>query len=81
MVGPTVSNSRWAAAEGIIDGQGWSLRVDAGTLQIESVGSNAYPDHSGRKHELDIPPDFQLFMTAVRQIAGESTVWIRPGAL
>ena len=74
---------RWQqryVAEGIIDGQGWSLRVGAGKLRIESEGSNAYPDDSGREHELEMPPDFQLFITAVRALAGESTFWIRPGA-
>jgi hypothetical protein len=44
------------------------------TACVSSVGpegSNAYPDHLGREHELDMPADFQLFLSAVSDLVGQ----------
>lgn len=64
---------RWRAryaAEGIVDGAGWSLRIAAGGRLVESSGSNAYPDRFGRKHELDMTDDFRVFLTALDELVG-----------
>jgi hypothetical protein len=60
--------SRYAAD--VIDGAGWSLRIVAGGREIESHGSNAYPDRLGREHEVDSTPDFEAFADAVGALVG-----------
>jgi hypothetical protein len=68
---------RWRAryaAEGIVDGVGWSVRIAAGGRLVESSGNNAYPDRFGREHELDMTDDFQAFLTAVSELVGHP-VW------
>lgn len=67
--------SRWRsryAAEGVIDGAGWSLRLGAGGRVIESQGSNAYPDRRGREHEMDWTPEFRAFVSALGDLVGAS---------
>lgn len=62
---------RWSEryrAEHIEDGMGWSLRLKAPGVHIESNGSNAYPDRRGREHEGAPPADFRAFMDAVSEL-------------
>jgi hypothetical protein len=64
---------RWQSryiAEGVADGSGWSVRVVDGTRVIESTGSNAYPDRSGKEHELDMTSDFRAFTDALGTLVG-----------
>ena len=64
---------RWRAryaAEGIVDGVGWSVRISAGGRLVESSGNNAYPDRFGRKHEIGMTDDFRAFLTAVGELVG-----------
>ena len=66
---------RWRAryaAEGIVDGVGWSVRIAASGRLVESSGNNAYPDRFGRKHELGMTDDFRAFLTAVGELVGQS---------
>ena len=45
---------RWRAryaAEDIVDGVGWSVRIAAGGRVVASSGTNAYPDRFGREHD------------------------------
>lgn len=68
---------RWRAryaADGIVDGTGWNVRIEAGGRVVESSGSNAYPDRFGRKHEVRMTDDFRAFLTAVSELAGHP-VW------
>ena len=68
---------RWRAryaAEGIVDGVGWGVRIAVGGRVVESSGSNAYPDRLGREHELDMTDDFRAFLTAVSELVGHP-VW------
>jgi hypothetical protein len=67
---------RWRSrymAEGVIDGEGWALRIAGGSLHVDSNGSNAYPDHLGFEHELDRPAAFEAFVRAVRELGGAVT--------
>lgn len=69
--------NQWRAqydAPGIADGLGWNVRIVAGGRQINSFGSNAYPDRSGRKHEGEITNEFQVFVTALGDLVGQR-VW------
>ncbi len=69
-----VGVGRWRSsyvAEGIVDGEGWGLRLVAGSARIESTGSNAYPDQSGREHEQERTADFQSFLSALYALVGE----------
>jgi hypothetical protein len=54
----------------VIDGAGYSLRIVADGREIESHGSNAYPDRLGREHEVDSTPDFEAFADAVGALVG-----------
>jgi hypothetical protein len=65
---------RWRsryAADNIIDGVGWSLRLVAGAFALEASGSNAYPDWRGREHELEMTEEFRAFRTALGNLVGE----------
>ncbi len=65
---------RWRpryAAEGVVDGDGWTLRLTAGDFRLTSSGSNAYPDALGREHELEMTKEFQLFRSALGNLIGE----------
>ena len=57
-------------AEGVQDGLGWSIRVVGGGREINSWGSNAYPDRNGNEHELDQPREFQAFIHALNVLVG-----------
>jgi len=59
-------------AEGVQDGLGWSIRVVGGGREINSWGSNAYPDRDGHEHELDMPSEFQDFTHALNVLVGVS---------
>jgi hypothetical protein len=61
-------------ADGVMDGTGWTLRLMSSGRQIEAFGSNAYPDRRGGKHDLEMPPEFGAFVTALNALAGQ-TVW------
>jgi hypothetical protein len=68
---------RWRAhyaAEDIVDGTGWSVRIAAGGRLVESSGNNAYPDRFGREHEPFMTDDFRVFLTAVSELVGHA-VW------
>lgn len=63
--------SRWReryAAEGVVDGNGWSLRLVAGSARLESEGSNAYPDRRGRESELEVTDAFRAFRSALEDL-------------
>ena len=65
---------RWRArysAEGIVDGNGWRLRLVAGAFALESTGSNAYPDRLGREHEGEMTAEFRALRTALGNLVGE----------
>ena len=57
-------------AEGVVDGGGYSLRLVAGDLVIESAGSNAYPDRRGREHEMEHTSAFSEFLDAIGALVG-----------
>ncbi|MDB4893386.1 MAG: hypothetical protein JWL61_5241 [Gemmatimonadetes bacterium] len=59
-------------AEGIVDGEGWSLSVASRDRAISSWGSNAYPDRNGREHETQRPAEFEAFLNALNVLAGVS---------
>ncbi len=62
---------RWReryAAEGVVDGNGWILRLVAGSLRVESEGSNAYPDRRGRESELEVTEAFRAFRSALEDL-------------
>lgn len=64
---------RWRArylAEGVVDGAGWTLSLVVDGRELHSVGSNAYPDHRGREHELEITPAFEAFVAGVGALTG-----------
>lgn len=61
-------------AEGIVDGTGWGLRVVSNGRQIQSSGSNAYPDRNGRKNDLGMTAEFRSFVTALNTLVGQ-TAW------
>jgi len=64
---------RWRpryAAENVVDGSGWRLRLLASGTKVESTGSNAYPDRHGFEHELDVPEEFEAFEAAIEALAG-----------
>lgn len=66
--------ARWRRqymAEGIVDGNGWSLRLGAGGRLITSTGSNAYPDVLGREHEGLMTSEFRAFLDALGDLVGE----------
>ena len=68
---------QWRAqynANGIVDGLGWNMRIVAGGRQINSFGSNAYPDRFGRQHDGDVTDEFQAFVTALGDLTGQR-VW------
>jgi hypothetical protein len=60
--------SRYAA--NVVDGVGWTLRLVAGSLTVESTGANAYPDGRGRKHELEMTAEFRALRAALGELAG-----------
>jgi hypothetical protein len=66
---------RWRGryvAEGIVDGNGWGLDLTtADGVRIESEGSNAYPDRSGREHEGDMTAEFRDFLSALGALIGQ----------
>ncbi len=57
-------------AENIADGVGWQLRLRADGGTLESGGSNAYPDRSGREHKGEQTPEFLAFMDALGDLVG-----------
>jgi hypothetical protein len=59
------------AAEGVVDGNGWSLRLVGGDFRLMSTGSNAYPDNRGGEHELEMTEAFQSFRSALGNLVGE----------
>lgn len=59
------------AAEGVVDGSGWSLRLVADEFRLTSHGANAFPDQFGREHELEMTEAFQSFRTALGNLVGE----------
>ncbi len=59
-------------AENVIDGEGWSIRIASPAREINSFGSNAYPDRSGHEHELEMPAEFLAFKAALNALAGVS---------
>lgn len=59
-------------AEGVVDGDGWSIRIATGAREVSSSGSNAYPDRDGDEHELDQPPEWTAFLAALDRLAGVS---------
>lgn len=59
-------------AEGVVDGEGWSIRVASPGREISAWGSNAYPDRDGHEHELDSPAEFRAFTNALNVLAGVS---------
>lgn len=63
--------ARWRAryaAENVVDGNGWSLRLEAGGVRVESEGSNAYPDRRGRESELEVTDAFRVFRSALQEL-------------
>jgi len=58
-------------AEGIVDGLGWGLRLEADGETIESEGSNAFPDRSGGEHENQVTDAFRVFTDALGDLVGE----------
>jgi hypothetical protein len=65
-------NEQYVAA-GVVDGEGWGLRVVSNDRQVESSGSNAYPDRGGRQHDLERTAEFQSFLAAVNALVGQSS--------
>ena len=64
---------RWRSryvADGVIDGNGWTLRLVAGGFALESMGSNAYPDVLGRKRDLMMTEEFRALQTALGNLVG-----------
>ncbi|HEX6909190.1 MAG TPA: hypothetical protein VF142_02295 [Longimicrobium sp.] len=64
---------RWRTrylAEDVVDGSGWTLSLVADGLQLHSAGSNAYPDHRGREHELEPTPAFEGFVAGAGALIG-----------
>lgn len=59
------------AAEGIVDGVGWHVRIAAGGWRLESTGSNAYPDRLGREHRGEMTVDFRGFLGAIGALVGQ----------
>jgi hypothetical protein len=65
---------RWRrryVAENIADGLGWQLRLRVAGGRVESEGSNAYPDRSGREHEGEPTPEFLAFVDALGDLVGQ----------
>lgn len=65
---------RWRsryANEDVIDGGGWSLTIEAGGLEVESNGLNAYPDSRGFQHGLERPESFQRFTAAIAVLSDD----------
>jgi hypothetical protein len=61
-------------AKGIADGLGWDLLLAADGRRIQSYGSNAYPDQSGRQHDGDFTDEFRVFVSALNDLTGRN-VW------
>jgi hypothetical protein len=74
----------WAAAETagvhnwrsryhahVMDGVGWTLRLEAGGRTLESQGSNAFPDRHGREHEVETDA-FRAFLDALGALVGQA---------
>lgn len=59
-------------AEQIADGEGWSIRLGSGLREINSWGSNAYPDRNGREHEAEQTAEWRAFKTSLNVLAGVS---------
>ena len=69
-----VGVNRWRSeyrADDIVDGLGWNLRLATSTREINSWGSNAYPDASGKPHKGDMTAEFSAFLAALDQLAGQ----------
>lgn len=67
--------ARWRAryaAENVVDGNGWSLRLEAGGVRVESEGSNAYPDRRGRESELEVTDAFRTFRSALQELVTDT---------
>jgi hypothetical protein len=65
---------RWRTqyvAEGVVDGDGWALRLVTGDFDLLASGSNAFPDARGREHELEMTEEFRLLRTAIGNLVGE----------
>ena len=68
-----VGVERWRdeyVAEGIIDGNGWSLTIEAGGDTRRSTGANAYPDYLGYEHEGGMTDEFRYFVDALGALVG-----------
>jgi hypothetical protein len=61
--------SRYVAPD-IVDGMGWSLTLKAGGFSVQSMGSNAYPDRLGRKHEGASTDEFRRLVAALDALSG-----------
>lgn len=59
-------------AENIVDGEGWTIRIASVGREINSSGSNAYPDRNGREHEAQPTAEWNAFKTALNVLAGVS---------
>ena len=58
-------------AEGIVDGMGWGLRLEAEGEIFESEGSNAFPDSFGGEHENQVTDAFRVFTDAIGELVGQ----------
>ena len=70
--GEAAGVQRWHAqytANRIADGEGWSVRIAAGSREINSLGSNAYPDRNGGEHEGDTTAEWRAFKTSLNVLA------------
>jgi hypothetical protein len=57
-------------AEQIQDGEGWIIRIASGGREINSWGSNAYPDRNGHEHEGVRTAEWNVFKTSLNTLAG-----------
>ena len=64
---------RWRSsyvAENFLDGTGWSLTIEGDGIEVDSHGSNAYPDSRGGGHIGEFTESFRIFRSALAQLAG-----------
>lgn len=62
---------RWRryVQEGVVDGGGFSLRIEHDGRVLEASGSNAWPDERGREHH-EPTEAYQRFREALDQLVG-----------
>lgn len=55
----------------VMDGTQWSLKLKFGELQVNSSGSNNYPDRLGKANDKpEYTPTFEAYLKAVKALLG-----------